>query len=88
MFLRRVKRSKNEFAVAFTRKNIFNTEAFIKNLNITLIYLKSSHLENEETHLIIVCYFLKLNSYFCFDIARQKKKSVIVISILFRNYIS
>ena len=77
VFLRRIKRSENDFAVAFTR--IFNIETYIKTFNITSTHLKSSHLKNEETHLITVYYLSKLDFYPYFDIARQKKENVIVI---------
>ena len=96
MFSRRVKRSKNDTAVAFTRKYILNIKSIkhssrfsTKNLNITLKHFKSSHSENEETHSTIVYCFLKSNFYSYLNIARWKKESVIAIaiSVLSKNHI-
>ena len=95
MFLRRVKRLKNDIVIVLARKHIFNIKSIkhssrfsIKNLNITLKHLKSSHSENEETHLTIIFCFSKSDSYLYFNITRQKKENVIIIFISFRNYFS
>ena len=96
MFSRRVKRLKNDFVIIFAKKHIFNIESIkhssrfsIKNLNITLKYIKFSHSKNEKTHSTIIYCLLKSNSYFYFDIARQKKNAIaIVICISFKNRIS
>ena len=94
---RRVKRSKNDIAIVFTKKHILNIESIkhslkfsTKNLNITSKYLKSSHSENGETHLTIIYYLLKLDPYPYLDITRQEKKSAIVIttSVSSKNHIS
>ena len=82
--LRRIKRSKNDFVIILAKKHILNIKSIkhssrfsTKNLNIISKHLKSSHSENEETHLTIICYLSKSNPYSCFNITRQKKKSAI-----------
>ena len=76
MFLRRVKRLKNDIVIVFAKKYIFNIKSIkhllrfsTKNLNIILKHIKSSILQIKETHLTIIYRLFILDFYFCFNIA-------------------
>ena len=77
VFLRRVKRLRNDIVIIFAKKHILNIESIkhlsrfsTKNLNIILKHIKFSILQIKEIHLIIIYRFFISDLYFYLDIVR------------------